>query len=297
MKREEKLCMIKRMRRTPILIFLILVAQPVLYSANDSLRNDAYSVCSALSALMGKGYHTVDKLIWHYQYTRLKPENEAFARSVAEDIGVIQKIEFYALPPSQSHIGHLCSGNHIYLYERDFDYYKHHKHALRFVIAHELMHAEKFHILKEIAAMGTLHIALDNLIRKLSQISPVKKRIDALQETMIQVEQAALSYTPAAFETSLKFTIRNLLFLARHFLLAKAVKLALRPLSRAFEKEADLKAFTKLSKNAPLSHVKEGAKTFLLTYSSQKKRSWWKRAISTHPPLEERLDYIQKCNP
>ena len=114
---------------------------------------------------------------------------------------------------------------------------------------------------------------------------------------MIQVEQAALSYTPAAFETSLKFTIRNLLFLARHFLLAKAVKLALRPLSRAFEKEADLKAVTKLSKNAPLSHVKEGAKTFLLTYSSQKKRSWWKRAISTHPPLEERLDYIQKCNP
>ena len=273
------------------------MVQPALYCANNSLRNGAYFVCSSLNALLGKGYHTVAKFIWHYKDKRLKPENEYLARSVAHDIGITQEIEFYALPPSQSHIGHHCSGNHIYLNEKDFDYFKHHKHALRFVIAHELMHVEKFHILKEIAATVTLQIVLHNLIRKLSQTSPVKKRIDALQETMIQAEQAALQHTPIAFETSLKATSRNLLRLTGDLVLNKATRLALRPLNRSFEKEADLEAITRLSKKAFLPHVKEDAKTFLLAYSSQKKKSWWKRAISTHPPIEERLDYIEKCNP
>ena len=67
-------------------------------------------------------------------------------------------VEFFRLLPSQEQTGTHCIGNHIYLSVEQIDrLLEINPDAARFVIAHELIHALRFHTLKNSAWGFVLH--------------------------------------------------------------------------------------------------------------------------------------------
>ena len=158
-----------------ISIMLIMFSQPALYAATSN--SSAYAVGSHLNAALGNWYHAIGKALWKYTDEPLSEDHELLARTVEHEISHGQPLQFYKLPTSQAKIGPHCVGNHIYLSERDYDYFAHNRDALRFVIAHEIMHVEKFHHLKKFAVGATACIIAFYLMKKIAQTSPFKEKI------------------------------------------------------------------------------------------------------------------------
>jgi Peptidase family M48 len=200
---------------------------------------------------------------------RLNPRHENFARQVVDMLAISFPVEFFELSPHYTSVGDHCYGNHIYLDPKLLDWFlANNPDGARFVIAHELSHVRKFHIIQRWLRAG-VGAGLIYYLSKKPLDSLGNRLFPYLSETMIRVVQSVCR-SAAAFA-----------------LLYPGI----RYLDRLDEKEADYEAICALGKKIGLKRAVAGAEVFFASYD-ELPSSFLKRALSTHPTREERLAAI-----
>ncbi len=197
----------------------------------------------------------------------LEPRHEKFVREVVDMLEVTCPVEFFQLSPHHKSVGAHCFGNHIYLSTEELDLHlQNNPDAARFLIAHELIHAIKFHVPKRIARMaGMLGFGVGLQWGFNRWLFKEEKR--SLTE--------ALASGCCAFSTSLTMLIMLLW------------------LSRLDEKEADCEAVRRLGKTLGLARAITGAEAYLTSERLFHPSLFLDQVLSTHPSLEERLTAIR----
>lgn len=228
---------------------LALLFQGASLSAEDSFLYKAGQTLNEWSAVLPHRSLGLDAL--------LEPQHEKLAREVVEMIEVPCPVEFFRLLPSQEQTGTHCIGNHIYLSVEQIDrLLEINPDAARFVIAHELIHALRFHTLKNSAWGFVLTFGLVACYGWLSKgRSPIR--------TQLLASVLSMGYGFSLFS-----------------------------LYRSREIEADSEAVRRLGAKIGLERAIAGAEAYL-TLDKEVHPSSFYQFLSTHPSLEDRLAAIR----
>ena len=234
------------------LFMLVLLFQGASLSAEDSFLYKAGKTLNEWSAVLPHRSLGLDAL--------LEPQHEKLAREVVEMIEVPCPVEFFRLLPSQEQTGTHCIGNHIYLSVEQIDrLLEINPDAARFVIAHELIHALRFHTLKNSACFVGGLVLTCGLVACYGWLSKGRAPI----RTQLLASVLSMGYGFALFS-----------------------------LYRLHEKEADCEAVRRLGAKMGLARAVAGAEAYL-TLDRDSHPSSISQFLSTHPSLEERLAAIR----
>ncbi len=251
--------------RNCVLRFSALVLLNTYLSAGSG--GPLYSAVSAINGFLGNASH----LVRSCADKPLKPLHESFAREVVEMLEVSCPVEFFELSPHHKTLGAHCSFSHIYLSAEELDWYlENNPDGARFVIAHELIHVLKFHLIQRfVKAIGgglLAYYLLKNHIEKAyDQLVPqVGERAACLLSLASGCAAATTAYYPV-----------------------------LRFLDRLDEKEADCEAVRRLGKKLGLERAICAAEAYLTAPPCLHPSSFMQRVFATHPSLEERLTAIR----
>lgn len=245
------------------LFVLIVLGTSLSADSGDPLS----AVGSAINVFLGGASH----LVRSCADRPLKPLHENFAREVVEMLEVFCPVEFFELSPHHWSVGAHCYGNHVYLSGQELDWYlENNPDGARFVIAHELIHVLKFHVIQRfVRAIG------GGLLASYLLKSRIEKAYDQL---VPQVGERAAH------------------LLGRVSLGAAATAVSypvLRFLDRLDEKEADCEAVRRLGKKLGLERAVCAAESYLTALHLHHPSSFMQRVLATHPSLEERLTAIR----
>lgn len=248
-------------RITNSLTFSVLLWYGV--TLNAEIGDSLYAAGSAINEFTGDASHFLRMC----SAAPLEPKHEEFAREVVEMLEVTCPVEFFQLSSHHKPVGAHCYGNHIYLSTEELDLLlQNNQDAARFLIAHELIHAVKFHVPKRIALMAGMLGFSGGL--QWGFIRPLFKE-----------EKPSLTKVLASgcctFST---------------FLTAEIMLLWL---YRLDEKEADCEAVRRLGKTLGLARAVAGAEAYLTSDKLFHPSSFLDQVLATHPSLEERLTAIR----
>ena len=218
----------------------------------------------------------------------LKPENEQFIRSVADQMGITESFKIKSYPTdARKAMGPHSSLDTVYVSDEWFDEWADSPNTLRFVIGHELAHIDHSHVLKSLGYnIGGYLAALYANYRTLRFFSDHYKAMSDTANNKVE------KYVPffagrmakagtALFSACCVGTVFSAIWLAKNKLLSAV--------SQAQEYEADQSAYKKLGPHFGEDAIALGAGTFFSKADNFEPANWFTKCFASHPHSRDRL--------
>lgn len=221
-------------------------------------------ILSSLNIGYGTFIHKIRRLFSSEIDNKLKSEHEKKIRDIAHKMGISADILIHAYPPEYKFLGPHCVGNRLYFDDEWFDDWAEYPQVQRFIIGHELVHAEKNHlplrwIFRVVLILGALLLCV--LVGIIYRLRSRQSNTGSFIDTFIMVGGAAV-----------------LLSLFGMFWI-----------SRQQEYEADASALELLGPHYGADTIAEGAALYFAKKCSFAQYSVLQKCIATHPHVLDRL--------
>ncbi len=221
---------------------------------------------SSLNTGIAKFVHGWRRLFSSEIDNKLKPEYEQLIRDLAQKMGITTDFQVFAYPASYKCMGPHCLGDRLYFDDEWFTKWADYPQVQRFIIGHELAHAEKKHIpLGWVYRLG-FFIALVTLLMIIGAVWSRRRRSNKL--IMGGFSEMLIIFSGAAILIS-GF---GMLWFARHM-----------------EYEADAVALKLLSSSYSTHTIAEGAALYFAQMCPFTKHTVLQKIFETHPHPLDRL--------
>ncbi len=254
-----------------------ILARTILVSMSFFLcsANASFSARRLCNGILGNLVEGLFKLA-NQQSGTLSSAHEEFVRSVAKEMN-IEGVDVYAYHPLRAYLGPHCLGNNLYFSDDWFNTYKKAPLSQKFVIAHELAHVEKAHVLPRVMFQFGIPLIGWYLFRKLD------KHYKLSEKAYASLEEHTPWISKSYREVGCDFFIYSNIVSACYRLGA----LLASKLSRSQEFEADAIALERLAPLYGADEIREAAADFFKTVEGFEPDL--KSPLSTHPHSGERL--------